>query len=216
MLGIGCTIGSLDMIAHKYTHTRFHNYIESPIFNQPELSEKAYKKNENGNIKGCKDSVFGYIIKTDFITKAIKEIDDKFLNIIFCHYGDFFLFFLLTKRAKTLKYIKILLYVTIKKKVSGDSLENYFTKEKWESRSKNYCQNIFGYIEFVLAKSNDDVKLASFLIENSFLKNDCNRKIHVRDQTINICKLVLENKFIENGLKDKIKFLLKSINENKD
>ena len=109
MLGLGATQGILNMITHKYTHTRFHNYIETPIINQPELSTKTYSKNENGNIKRVHDAVWGYMIKRDFIIKAIKEIDDKFLNIIFCHFGDYFLFFLLTKRAKTLKYIKKLI-----------------------------------------------------------------------------------------------------------
>ena len=75
---------------------------------------------------------------------------------------------------------------------------------------------MFGYVEFVLAKSDDDVKLASYLIENNFLNDDCNRKAHVREQTISICILTLENKFIENGLKDKINSILKIINENKE
>ena len=215
MLGFAATQGILDMNTHKYTHTSFHNYIETSILNQPELSERTYKKNEKGNIKGCKDAVWGYILKTDFVIKAIKEIDDKFLNITFNHWGDFFLFFLLTKRAKTLKYIKKLFYVTIQKKVAGDSFENYFTKVKEESRNKNHCQAILGYVEFVVSKSDDDVKLASYLIENLFLNNDCKRRDHVREQAISICKLVLENKYIENQLKDKINSLLKSINEKK-
>ena len=215
ILGFSSTQGILDMSTHKYTHTNFHNYFETSIFNQPELSESIYNKNEKGNVIGQRCVIWGYIIKTDFFIKVIKEIDDKFFNIIFSKRGDCFLFFILSKRAKTLKYIKKLFYVTVQKKISGNSFENYFTSEKKKKRKKNNCQSLLGYIEFVVTKSNDDVKLASFLIENRFLKNDCIRRDYVRDQVISICKVVLDNKFIENRLKDKINSLLKSMNENK-
>ena len=115
-----------------------------------------------------------------------------------------------------MKYIKKIFYVTIQDKVSSDSFENYFTQEKREIREKNGCKATFGYIEFVVTKSDEDVKLDSFLIENTFLNNDCIRRDYVRDHVISICKLVLENKFIETRLKDKVNSFYKSINENKN
>ena len=33
MLGFSSTQGILDMITHKYTHSSFHNYIETSILN---------------------------------------------------------------------------------------------------------------------------------------------------------------------------------------
>ena len=213
MLGFSATQGILDMNTHKYTHTSFHNYIETSILNQPKISERAYNKNEMGDITRCNDVIWGYIIKTDFFVKVIKEIDDKFFNIIFNHYGDNFLFFLLSKRAQTLKYIKKIFYVTIQQKVSGNSFEKYFTQEKQESRRQNKCQANLGYIEIVVTKSDDDIKLASYLIQNQFLNNVCINSSHVRDQVIRICNAVLKNKFFENRIKEKIYLLLQNIKD---
>ena len=64
MLGFSATIGTLDMITYKYTHTRFHNYIETSILNQPQLSERAYNKDERGYIIGGNDVIWGYMIRT--------------------------------------------------------------------------------------------------------------------------------------------------------
>ena len=146
----------------------------------------------------------------------MKEIEEKYLNIKFCHYGDYFLFFLISRRAKTLKYIKKILYVTVQQKNSGDSFEQYFTKEKGESRKQNRCKAFLGHVELVVSKSGDDVKYASYIIQNNFVNdNECLNDEEVKEQVISICKIVLENKSFESGIKDKINSILKNLNENK-
>ena len=211
-LGFSATQGILDMKTHQYTHESFHNYIETSILYQPEISERVYSKNEKGDITRCHDVIWGYIYKTDFFIQAIKEIDEKFLNIKFNHYGDYFLFFIMAKRAKTLKYIKKLFYVTIQTKKSENPSVKYFIDEKNEVRKIHKCSALLGYIELVYIKSTNNFKLASFILENNLFYTDCTGSDSIKEEANRICKLFLDNQYIENRLKNKINSFLKRIN----
>ena len=204
IIGYGATQGNLDMNTYTYTHTSFHNYLETSIIYQPELSEKAYKKDINGNIIGVGDVLWTYFFKRELFIEAIREIDEKYIMSINNIANDIFLFFILTKKAKSLKFIKKYLYVTIHDKISDNSAVNNFYEKKMMVREKYTCQNYLSYIEFVFSKSNNDLKLASFAIEYFFLNNECRGDIKIRDEAIRICKLFLVNQYIEQELKDKI------------
>ena len=79
----------------------FHNYFETSIIIQPEMSKKK------GDVLWC------YFFRTFFFIKVINEIDDKFLNTINNSCDDIFVFFLLVRRGKRLKHFKKILYVTV-------------------------------------------------------------------------------------------------------
>ena len=44
----------------------FHNYFDSSIVYQPELSERSHIKNEKGEIIGLRDVLWCYFFRTDF------------------------------------------------------------------------------------------------------------------------------------------------------
>lgn len=214
MLGFGATQGNLDMETYKYTHTSFHNYLQTSIIYQPELSERAYDKNKNGQITEVHDMLWGYLIKKDVFIKAIKEIDEKYLKIKNIFIGDYLLFFIITKLAKSLKYIKKFLYVAIKNKISKNPAVKFYFEDKINHLNKYRCQNYLSYIDFVYTKSNNNFKLASFAFEKYFLNNECKRELSIRSEVIRLCKLFLENQFIEKALKEKINnYFAKEVNE---
>lgn len=205
ILGFGATQGEMDMNTFKFKHTSFHNYIETQIIHQPEISELAYTKNNNGEIVGIRDVVWGYLYKAEFAIKAANEIDEKkYLQVINNNYADTLLFYILTKRAKSMKNIKKILYVTIQKKNSGNSIIKYFTEEKYMVRAHNRCATILTFIEFTFMTSDNNMKYASYLLKNLFLKTECERNKSIRNEAIRICKLFLESQYIENKLKDRI------------
>ena len=125
---------------------------------------------------------------------------------------DTLLFFILTKLAKSLKYIQKFLYVTIHNKISGNAAVKNFFEKKVKTRNKYGCQNNIYYIGFVFSKSNNDLKLASFVLKYLFLNQKCRKDISIRDEAIRICKLFLENQYIEKELKYKINSFLNEIN----
>ena len=217
ILGFVATQGILNMDNFKFTHTSYHNNIETSIINQPELSSRAFEKNNNGDIISVRDVVWGYLFKTELFKKVINEISNRFLNEINNNLDDLFLFFILVRRAKSLKYIKKILYVTVQQKQTNNPIVKYFNEEKKANRKKYRCLSNLSYPEFLLIKTNEDYKdkkLASFALKNFFLNNrdDCRQNLSIRKNAIKTCKLFLENKFIEISVKEQIKEFLKEVN----
>ena len=124
------------------------------------------------------------------------------------------MFYILTKRASTMKHIKKVLYVTIQTKKSSNSVIKYFTEEKYQVRDANKCPTFLTFIEFTLVKSDSDVRYTSYLMENFFLNSECKQNSSIRNEAIRICKLFLENQYIDKILKDKINSFLNEVNGN--
>ena len=214
ILGFTSTQGYMDMNSFKFTHTSFHHDKESSIIYQPELREMAFKKN-NQRIVGSRDVVWGYLFRSEFAIKAASEIDDekRFFSHQNNNIGDIFLFNIFAKRAKSLKYFKKIFYVTVQRRISGNSLVKYFDSEKYKIRDRLGCYSSLTFADFVFYKSENDrdFEYASFLLENGFLNNGCRRQTFIRNEAIRICKLFLESQYINNGLKGKINAFLKEI-----
>ena len=213
MLGFTSTQGILDMSNYKFTHSSFHNYFETPIIYQPEINEEVFMKNDKGEINGLRDVVWGYIYKAEIFIKAINKIDEKYLNIIMNHIGDYLLYFILTKTARTLKYIKKILLVIVQKKYSDKAAVKFFTEERDIVRSRTVCRSYLNYIEFTLTKSDNNLKLASFALKDLYLNNKCKEQTNIRNEGIRICKLFLQNQYVENKIKDLINLFLNQINQ---
>lgn len=215
ILGFTATQGYMDMNTFKFTHTSFHHDIESPIIYQPELREMAFKKN-NQRIIGSRDTVWGYLFRSEFAIKATSEIDDE--KRFFAHkingIGDIFLFNIFSKRAKSLKYLKKIFYVTVQRRINGNSLVKYFDSEKYKIRDRLSCYSSLTFADFVLYKSENDrdFEYSSFLLENDFLNNGCRKQTFIRNEAIRICKLFLESQYINSSLKGKINAFLNEVN----
>ena len=83
---------------------------------------------------------------------------------------------------------------------------------------KNYkCLSYINYIEFLLQNTKNSIKdkrIASFELNNWYLKHECNNNTFIRERAKNVCNLFLQNQFIEKEVKDKIALFLKKTNEN--
>ena len=194
----------------------FHNDFETPIIYQPKLSERSSIKIENGEIIGVRDVLWAYFFRTDFYKKAISEIDEKFLNRINNGRDDILVFFLLVKKARSLKHINRILYVTVQSVKENNPLLKTFQNEKHKFRRLYGCWDNISYVELVLIKSNnnyEDKKIAAFAIKKFILNDDCGRKMLIRNETIKVCKLYLDNQYIDNNTKEQINLFLKSLNE---
>lgn len=71
-------------------------------------------------------------------------------------------------------------------------------------RAHNRCATILTFIEFTFMTSDNNMKYASYLLKNLFLKTECERNKSIRNEAIRICKFFLESQYIENKLKDRI------------
>lgn len=191
------------------------NYLETPILLQPNVTERMYKKNENGDILRLNDVIWCYFIKTKLFISTIKIIDFKFLNRIMNVHDDLLLFFLLTRKAKNLKHIKrILHFVLIRNNPTEPSIK-YRIREKSKERKKNNCNAYLYYAEFLLSYTNntyDDKLIASKELEKWFLDHKCRNNTEIKKTAINICKSYLKNIYILNKTKEKINKYLKEFN----
>ena len=119
------------------------------------------------------------------------------------------------KRAKSLKHIKKILYVTVQQVNSNNPLMKNFSEKKRSFRNKYGCWDNISYIELVLIKSNNnyqDKKIASFAIQYFLLNNnECRQNKLIRKVAIDVCKLYLNNQYIEKELKLKINSYLSDI-----
>ena len=117
-------------------------------------------------------------------------------------------FFLLVKRAKSLKHIKKILYVTVQQANLNNPLMKNFSEKKMSFRNKYGCWDNISYIELVLIKSNNnyqDKKIASYAIQYFLIDdNECRQNRLIRKVAIDVCKLYLQNRYIEKDIKAKI------------
>ena len=137
ILGFSSIEGGLNNNNEFHKHS-LHNYFETPIIIQPELSKRSYIKDKNGvAVVGLRDVIWCYIYKTKFFQNVIKEIDDKYLNRIINNMDDIFVYFILVKKAKKLKHIKKIFYITIQEN-NNNQLMSSFKKKKFN------FSNIYG------------------------------------------------------------------------
>ena len=187
---------------------------ESPIIYQPELSNFMFYKASNGYITQNGGTLYNQIFRTEVFHNVIKEIDEKYINIKMNHHDDFLLFFLLTRKAKSLKKISRIFYmIVVTKFLKGPKVE-YRRKEKNIDRDNLACRAYLNFIEIIFDKTAnnvDDKKIPYSQLERWFMNNECKYNMFVREQGIQLCKKFLESEYIEEKDKDKIKFVLARI-----
>ena len=87
-----------------------NRYLKTNIIYQPNIQNRNIECNSN-NCKRVGDFISNYFFRTDLFVDAIKEIDDKFMNVKMLYLDDYLLFFILTKKAHSLKQIKRIFYI---------------------------------------------------------------------------------------------------------
>ena len=187
------------------------HYFETPILYQPEVSNRMYNFTEDGTPNRVNYVIWDYIYKTELFKEIIKQIDDKYMNTkMICH-EDFLLFFLLTRKAKNIKYIKRLFYINIQWNENTNDLVKFNKKEKSKLGFDFMCLSYLNYIEFILFNTNNtvnDKKIAMFEFNNWYYNNECRNNEFIKERGKNVSKLYLENEYIDINEKNKIRNFL--------
>ena len=194
--------GSIESEGKLHKGQYISRYMNTSILFQPYVSKMMYDfANNNKKVKRIGDAIFNYFFKADIFINVIKQIEQKFLKTKTNFNDDFFLFFLITRKAKNLRQIKRIFYIKLKRKKENENSE--INKDRDNLR----CLAYINYIEFLLTytDNNDiDKKISSFELDNFLLNNKCRVNKLILDRAILVCKLFLENKYIEIEEKNKI------------
>ena len=206
----------LDSEIHLKKGQYIHRYIETDVIYQPNIPKRMYDCNST-NCKRVGDYISNYFFRTEFYIDTIKQIDDKYMNVkMICH-DDFLLFFLLTRKAHSLRQIKRIFYIKIERSGEINEKVQFSINEKNKDKPNLKCLAYLNYEEFILDKTNNDIKdkkIASFELKDSFLNNYCRHNTFVRERAINVLELFLKNNYIETEIKNEINAFFKEINYN--
>ena len=193
-----------------------NRYLKTNIIYQPNIQNRNIECNSN-NCKRVGDFISNYFFRTDLFVDAIKEIDDKFMNVKMLYLDDYLLFFILTKKAHSLKQIKRIFYIMFNQPNENNDKIQFRLNEKHKNGKKNLCLAYINYIEFILIKTNNDIndkRTTSFELKEWFLKNNCRYNENIRERSNNVLKLFLKNDYIENEVKNEILAFLNETNRN--
>lgn len=210
MLGFSSIFTDINIKNNSF----IYNYFETPVIFQPKIKERMFYYNEKGELLRRGGLIWCFFIKKELFIKIIYQIDKLFLNRIMNVHDDLLLFFLLTRNANRLKYIKRIFHVYLIFSNTNDTSIIKHNIEKNKERILNNCFAYLNYIEFLLFKTNEtiiDKKIASNQLEEWFLNHKCKDNILARKESIKVCNLFLKNKFIEEAIKKKIIFYLNKI-----
>ena len=184
---------------------------EPRIVLQPELSEKLFLHTSNGEIIQTYGNIVNYFVKKDIYVKAIKNIDEKYLNTKINIHDDFFIFYLLIQNANNCKNLDKWFYLVILDLNATNPKIDFRTKEKFKERENQKCLSFINFIEFILNKTKNtfyDKKVAFFNYRNLLLNNECRHNLFIKERAINISYLYLENHYINENDKNEIKTFL--------
>ena len=184
------------------------NYSDKKrIIYQPELSNLMYSINSFGRVKQFGGNLWNLFIRTDLIKKVIKQIDEKNMNIRTNRHDDLILFFLMTRTAKSIRYIDRLFYVLYHSWNKNDKIK-FRMEKKFENEYNIRCLSFLNFLEILFKNTKnsfDDKKIAFHELETLYLNNECRNNKNITERAIEVCKLYLDNEFVSKEDKNKIK-----------
>ena len=182
-----------------------HHYKDIKLMDK-EINNLIMYNVTKDDVNRVGDVIFNYFIKSELLKTAVEEIDDDYLqekNIRFN--SDFYLLYLLGKKAKNFKQIKNIFYYSSKK-----------WDEKWRENDLNMrCLNYINYIDFLFNKTIDDFKekkIVLYELQNWILNTKCRKNDFIREQALNLVRLISEKKYVPNKYKkDLFLFMFENI-----
>ena len=201
---------------HLKKGSYLHRYIKTGIIYQPNIPNRMYECYSH-NCRRVGDVIFNYFIRTDLFIDIIKQIDDKYMNVKMLFHDDFLMFFLLTRKAHSLKQIKRVFYIVIHWPSENNTKIQFRINEKLKNVENMRCLSFINYIEFILNKTNNDIndkRIASFELKEWFLKHECRYNKYIRERALNVLELFLKNDFIEKEVKNEIHIFLNETSQN--
>ena len=193
-----------------------HRYFKTDIIYQPDIPNRMYKC----HLHSCRrvgDVIFNYFIRTDIFIDIIKQIDDKYMNVKMLFHDDFLMFFLLTRKAHSLRQIKRVFYIVIHWPKDNNTKIEFRNNIKQKNMENKQCLSYINYIEFILIKTNNDIndkRIASFELNEWFLKHACRYNRYIRERALNVLELFLKNDYIEKEVKNEILVFLNETRQN--
>ena len=190
------------------------HYFESKIIYQPDIPNRMFEFDKMGQPTRVNYVIWDYIFKTNLFINTIKKIDRKYLNTKMKCHEDFLLFFLLTRRAKSLKYIKRIFYVNLQWRNETNKILKFSREQRYLNRTNADCLSYINYIEFLLEYTKNtviDKRIATIEFNNWYFYNGCADNEFIKERGIKVCKLFLKNKYIEKFQKKIIKKFLDEI-----
>ena len=178
---------------------RKNNSTKKRIIYQPELSNLMYKNTSDGGVRQFGGNLCNNFIRTDLFKKVIKQIDEKNFNIRMNFHDDFILFFLLTRSAKSIKYIDRSFYI-IYPGWKNDNKVQFRMGIKMQNRKNEKCFSYLNFLEILFKNTKntfEDKKLAFILSEYTYLNLDfCRLNKNTRKRAIEVFKLYLDNEYV--------------------
>ena len=200
---------SFHIYSKTYKHI-FRNKRETGIIYQPDIRKNMYLHTKTNKIKRRNAVIWNYIIKTELFIKCINEIDYKIMNTIMIRHEDYLIFFLLSRNAYNLQYIKKVFYAQIILKKSKNKKIKFSIEQKNNNKKDLECISFINYAEFLLMKTDDtvlDKKIASFELDKWVL-GKCKNNEYIKQRRKDVFKLFINNKYIENKMKKKLLSLI--------
>ena len=141
MLGFSSIFTDINIKNNSF----IYNYFETPVIFQPKIKERMFYYNEKGELLRRGGLIWCFFIKKELFIKIIYQIDKLFLNRIMNVHDDLLLFFLLTRNAKSLKYIKRIFHVYL---IISNTNDTTIIKHNIEKNKERKIKNCFAYLNY--------------------------------------------------------------------
>ena len=195
----------LDRNKRRYSYS---NKLKQIVY-QPELSNIMYTLHHNGHVSKFGGSLVNHLVRTDLFKKVIKLIDEENMNFHMNHHEDYILFFLLTRNAKSIKYIERIFYICPTFWDNNEPKVKFRNEIKNEERHNKKC---FAYLNFldILFKNTkntkEDKKIAFSQVKYYYLDiKYCRKNKVTREKAISVFKSYLGNEYVSDEDKKKLR-----------
>ena len=195
----------LDRNKRRYSYS---NKLKQIVY-QPELSNIMYTLHHNGHVSKFGGSLVNHLVRTDLFKKVIKLIDVENMNLHMNHHEDYILYFLLTRNAKSIKYIERIFYICPTFWDNNEPKVKFRNEIKNEERHNKKC---FAYLNFLdmlfknTKNTKEDKKIAFSQVKYYYLDiKYCRKNKVTREKAISVFKLYLENEYVSDEDKKKLR-----------
>ena len=195
----------LDRNKRRYSYS---NKLKQIVY-QPELSNIMYTLHHNGHVSKFGGSLVNHLVRTDLFKKVIKLIDEENINFHMNHHEDYILYFLLTRNAKSIKYIERIFYICPTFWDNNEPKVKFRNEIKNEERHNKKC---FAYLNFldILFKNTkntkEDKKIAFSQVKYYYLDiKYCRKNKVTREKAISVFKSYLGNEYVSDEDKKKLR-----------
>ena len=195
----------LDRNKRRYSYS---NKLKQIVY-QPELSNIMYTLHHNGHVSKFGGSLVNHLVRTDLFKKVIKLIEEENMNFHMNHHEDYILFFLLTRNAKSIKYIERIFYICPTFWDNNEPKVKFRNEIKNEERHNKKC---FAYLNFLdmlfknTKNTKEDKKIAFSQVKYYYLDiKYCRKNKVTREKAISVFKSYLGNEYVSDEDKKKLR-----------